>query len=133
MRQAFAGFIRQQLKILLLWLIPALAVCLYFILKKDNSVYSASISALYGFLVYLIPETAYFYYSCRRSAKNLSTGTVIYDAFYALALKYMLLIALFGFGFKFCEFLNLIVIFSFVISVLAKIVLYLHRPQQQIL
>ena len=98
---------------------------------KNKEVFSYLLSAVYGFIAFAIPEIIYFYYLKRRNNNKITAGLVVYDAIYALILKYFVLIIILGICFKFLNLVNLVVVFSFVLTIFFKIFLYILFPNSK--
>ncbi len=105
-----------------------LVIVLIYAFYKDKNILDMVLSAVSGFLAYLIPELVYTYYATRRKDSQLTTALVVYDAIIALFFKYSLIILILGFLLKFTQFYKVVIIFAFCFAILSKIVLYLKSP-----
>lgn len=90
----------------------------------DNTVAHTIISSLSAIIVFFVSSGVFWYCTHRHDKQENTVNTVIYDAVYAVVLKYMMLIFMLGFCFKFLALDNKIFIISFVLMVVLKKALY---------
>ena len=99
--------------------------CFLFTFFGDKNYLLNASSVLGGFTIFSIINILTFYLMNRNKHNKLITPFfVLYEAVYATILKFSLLILLFGAIFKFFELNNKIVIFTFVVMVIFKILSY---------
>lgn len=91
---------------------------------SHNTVAHTIISSLSAIIVFFVSSGVFWYCTHRHDNKENTVNTVIYDAVYAVILKYMMLVFMLGFCFKFLKLDNKVFILSFVLMVVLKKTLY---------
>lgn len=105
-----------------------IVICYLYACINNKSTVQLLLSATVGFLGFLVPEVIGYYYSVRTHLRKLTVGIVIYDAVIAIILKFMVVILILGTAFKYFNFDNLFIIFSFIFTVCIKIMIYSIFP-----
>lgn len=95
-------------------------IALFIRIFSNNDIAHTFISSVSAGFVFLVSSAVFWYYIHRHDNQKNTVNTVIYDAVYAIILKYMILILMLGVCFKFLNLDNKVFILCFVMMIVLK-------------